>query len=60
MNMNEFELLVLKMREAQKAYFKSRDQYNLRQAKITEAMVDSYLEQLQEPATSSQQPTLWT
>lgn len=39
----EFEILVLKMRNAQKKYFKTRNQEALHAAKILEQKVDNYL-----------------
>lgn len=41
--MNEFELLVQEMRNAQKRYFDKREQYWLVQSKKLEKMVDDYL-----------------
>jgi hypothetical protein len=44
--MNEFELKVYKMRQYQKAYFKSRSNTNLMAAKQAEADVDKAIDEL--------------
>jgi hypothetical protein len=54
MNLVEFVDLVRKMREAQKAYFKGRQQSNLIASKMLEATVDKALKELsQQPKNSS-------
>lgn len=44
--MTEFETLVLKMRETQKLYFKTRDGSILKESKTLERSVDAMLAQL--------------
>lgn len=47
--MTEFEKLVLEMRKAQKAYFKTRDKNILPLSKQLEKRVDEYLESKDKP-----------
>lgn len=47
--MNEFEKLVLNMRQAQKNYFKTRLQRWLKTSKELEAQVDKHLAKLNKP-----------
>lgn len=48
MNSREFFYLVAQMREAQKAYFKSRDQVVLRAARKLENEVDKEIDRVRE------------
>lgn len=47
--MNEFEKLVLKMRNKQKEYFRTRNRTILQESKILESQVDKYLKNIQQP-----------
>ena len=49
MNANEFRRLVRQMREAQTAYFKTRDASHLRAAKDYERRVDAELADVKQP-----------
>jgi hypothetical protein len=44
--LEEFKMLILEMRSAQKVYFKERSRENLIKAKILEGKVDNILKEL--------------
>lgn len=46
MNAREFFYLVAEMRECQKAYFRSRDQFTLRAARKLENIIDKEIERV--------------
>ena len=58
MSPREFYATVVKMREAQKKYFKSRSSFDLEAAKRYEKLVDAEIKRLEE-LTEPKQPTLF-
>lgn len=57
MNAKEFFNLVMRMREAQKEYFKTRSSLDLRQAKTLEKEIDAEIERVNALAPSKDAQT---